>query len=69
MKLQKFKSFGFWMFMLCLVPAVAGCGAPGGSEGDQNDPAVNGEDDASMQNETGTFQEQRNNQGDGAGAV
>lgn len=54
----------------CLAAFMVGCGGEGGTTGDANDPAQNGEDDASMMDETGTFDSGKpKKQGDAAGGV
>ena len=57
MKLETIRSLGFLLLMSLSVSV--GCGGAGGAAGDPNDPAVNGEDEASMSDETGTFSEDR----------
>ena len=54
----------------CLAAFMVGCGGEGGTTGDANDQAQNGEDDASMMDETGTFDSGKpKKQGDAAGGV
>ncbi len=43
------------LMMICTFGLV-GCGGPGGSEGDTNDPATAGSDDEQMQDESGDMQ-------------
>jgi hypothetical protein len=49
--------------------AMPGCGAPGGSEGDENDPAATGGDDEQMQDETGEMDGDTDGGGDDSGAA
>ena len=67
---EKFRSLSCVLLlgMFCCTLAI-GCGGAGGSEGDSNDPAATGDDDAQMQDETGTFQEGTAAESNGAGAV
>ena len=67
---EKFRSLSWLVFIgIFSCTLTIGCGGAGGTEGDANDPAATGDDDAQMQDETGSFQEGAPAEGDGAGAV
>lgn len=53
--MKKSMSWLLSLLMICSFTLV-GCGDSGGSEGDTNDPATTGSDDAQMQDESGDME-------------